>query len=49
MTLYICTSFKKIPQRVSELLSGYMLEFNKGHISIKNVDGVMVLFSVHIA
>ena len=35
MILYICTKFKKISQRVSELLSGHILKFTKGHKSIK--------------
>ena len=41
MTLLL--SFKKISPRVSELLSGHILKFTKGHNSIKTVDGVMVL------
>ena len=35
MTLYICTKFQKISQRVSELLSRDILKFTKGHYSIK--------------
>ena len=33
--LYICTKFQEISQRVSELLSGHLLKFTKGHNSIK--------------
>ena len=43
MTLYICTKFQKISPRVSELLSGHILEFTKGHNFMKNVGGVSVL------
>ena len=43
MTLYICTEFQKISPRVSELLSGHILEFTKGHNFIKNEGGVLVL------
>ena len=36
-------SFEKISPRVSELLRGHVLKFTKGHNSIKNAGGVMVL------
>ena len=41
--LYLYQIFKKISLRVSELLSGHILKFTKGHNSIKNVGGVTVL------
>ena len=41
MTIYIC--IKKISLWFSELLSGHVLKFTKGHNSIKNIGGVMVL------
>ena len=43
MTLYNCTKFKEISQRVSELLSRHILKFIKGYNSVKNVGGVTVL------
>ena len=45
MTLYKLSvpSFKKISPTVSELLSGHILKFTKGHNSIKDVGGVTVL------
>ena len=45
MMLSIVPSFKKISQRVSELLRGCNLytKFAKGHNSVKTVGGVMVL------
>ena len=33
--LYICIKFQKKSQRISELLSGHILTFTKGHNSIK--------------
>ena len=43
--LSICAKFLETSQRGSELLSGYisLLKFSKGHNSVKNVGGVMVL------
>ena len=45
MMLIFVQSFKKISQRVSELLGGHDIykKFSKGHNSLKNVDGVMDL------
>ena len=43
MTFYICTKFQKISPMVSELLSGHILKFTKGHNSIRNLDEVTVL------
>ena len=50
IALYICTKFQE------NICMGYIVikrlnfvKFKKGHNSIKNVGGVMVLYSVHIA
>ena len=43
MALCMCTNFKKISQRVSELLSGHILNFTREHNHIKYIDGVIVL------
>ena len=43
MTLSICTNFQENIPRVSELLSGHILKFTKGHNSIKNISWVTVL------
>ena len=45
MMLDIVPSFKKISQRVSELLSAAVciLKFSKGHNSVNSVGGLIVL------
>ena len=43
MTLFICTKLQENISKVSELISTHILKFSKGHNSIKNVGGVMVL------
>ena len=43
MTLYICTKFQENISKGFRVLCRHILKFTKGHNSIKNVDGVMVL------
>ena len=45
MTLYICTKFQENISKGFKVIikRGHILKFTKGHNSIKNVDGVMVL------